>query len=174
MKTMPNSSNMTQSDGDSAQLVQAGSVTGEVTAILARMIGVIMLVLGLWSGVKVVLEAWSLYQNPARIERFAQIVARSSNLDKALPAARQHAKQATEGAAGAEGGAEAPAESALKLSYFIAWVIVIPLLLVIGLISMWSIKTGGDLALYKAFSGLTRGPRQLFSASPNALRQSVG
>ncbi len=162
---------MANSEGEPAQLIQAGSVTGEATAILARVIGVIMLVLGLWSGVKVVLEAWSLYQNPARIERFAQIVARSSNLDKALPMARQHAKQATEGAAAGADTAEAPAESALKLSYFIAWVIVIPLLLVIGLISMWSIKTGGDLALYKAFADLGRRPRQALSVTANTLRQ---
>jgi hypothetical protein len=117
----------------------------QTVALLTRLLGVGVLVVGLWTAVSVILEAWGLYREPARIERFADAIERGSNLD------RLFAPRA--GAAPAEAPAipappATPAEDSLRLSYFIAWIVVLLLLFVIGSLGMAAISTGGQLALY--------------------------
>ena len=63
---------------------QQPSRTTEVLAVIARLMGLIMLLIGLIIGIKVILEAWSLYDEPQRIERFANAIDQGSNLDQLL------------------------------------------------------------------------------------------
>lgn len=132
----------------SYQEADAKSTTNYLT-IFIRAVGVIVLLVGVWIGVKVMSEAWALYQAPHHIERFANAVEHGSNLDKVLSiraagiGAEHNMPDKTSMTRYEE--AEKPV---FKLSYFAAWGIVIMLLLLIGRLAMIAIKTGGELALY--------------------------
>lgn len=119
-------------------------------AVFVKAVGIIVLLVGLWIGVKVMSEAWALYQAPHHIERFASAVEHGSNLDKVLSirAAGTGAERNVSGKAGMAGYEEEGEKPVFKLSYFAAWGIVIMLLLLIGRLAMTAIKTGGELALY--------------------------
>jgi hypothetical protein len=98
-----------------------------VTEALVRLVGVVLLILGLWVAVNVVLEAWQLYQEPARIERIA---ARLS----------------------AVAGAPASADTAgggldQQLALLLAWPLALLLLLLLGRLAFWAVAHGGMLAL---------------------------
>ena len=103
-----------------------------------RVVGLVVLLVGLWAGVKVVLEAWALYEEPQRIERFAEAIAKGSNVDGVIGSLT----------ASDEGAGKAQAGGGFRLSYFAAWFIVLLLMFVIGSLSMAAITTGGQLALY--------------------------
>ncbi len=124
----------------------------QFTSIFVRLVGVILLLVGLWVSLKVIVEAWDLYRNPDHIERFAVAIERGSNLDKTVAAvtAPRSASRVTRDAG--EGQAEeitpAPVIPTLRLSYFLSWGIAILLLLLIGRLALASVKTGGELALY--------------------------
>ena len=125
-----------------------------IMAVTVRLIGLFLLLAGLWIAIQVMLEALELYQKPQKIERFALAIEQGSNIDKSLVSLRQSVIQ--------ESGDEAaglitPSEpepksyqstSNVRISYFLAWVIVILLLLLIARISLTAIKTGGELVLY--------------------------
>jgi hypothetical protein len=110
-----------------------------VFGVGVRGVGVVVLIVGVWIALEVVLEAWSLYQDPARIEVFAQYVEAGSNLD-GLVAGLAESAGASLGDKGAGGS--------LRLSYFAAWFIALLLLFVVGSLAMTAITTGGQLALY--------------------------
>jgi len=114
---------------------------------VVRAVGLVVLLLGLWVGVKVILEAWALYEDPSRIVRFADDIQRHSNLDGVLD---DLAAGTRADAAGAAPAAAPPRASGggLRLSYFAAWFIVLLLMFVIGSLAMAAITTGGSLALY--------------------------
>lgn len=118
------------------------SISRQVMSVLVRLVGVAVLFVGVWAGVKVILEAWALYNEPARIERLAQAIESGSNLDT-LFATRPGTQGEQAGATAATG-----ADATLRLSYFAAWFIALMLLLVIGTVAMSAISTGGRLALY--------------------------
>ncbi len=128
------------------------SRTYQISMLVVRGIGVLLLLVGLWIGLRVIGEAWALYDNPDRIQRFAKAVERGSNLDKTLitastkppppPAQLGHNAREATPAAPASPSAE------FRLSYFAAWAIAILLLMLIGRLAMSAIKTGGELALY--------------------------
>ena len=135
------------------------SRTYQISMLVVRAIGVVLLLVGLWIGLRVIGEAWALYDNPDRIQRFAKAVERGSNLDKSLVTASS--KQPTSGKESFQYRSdEADAERSdaeqsnltpsteFKLSYFAAWAIAILLLMLIGRLAMSAIKTGGELALY--------------------------
>ena len=108
--------------------------------LIVRTVGLCVLVVGLWVGVKVVLEAWALYQEPQRIESFAQAVEAGSNLDGLVADLAR--------SAGASDAVSDSAGGSLRLSYFAAWFIALLLMFVVGSLSMAAITTGGQLALY--------------------------
>jgi len=112
-----------------------------------RAIGVAVLLLGLWAGVKVILEAWALYEQPQRIERLASAIQQGSNIDGVIGSLAVPGEEAGEEAAGA-GAAPRPAGGGFRLSYFAAWFIALLLMFVIGSLAMAAITTGGRLALY--------------------------
>ncbi len=140
--------------GEAASMIQQG------IALIVRLVGLAVLLVGLWVGMKIILEAWSLYQSPERIERFAVAIERGSNLDKIFSVTVQRVSSDVVGAASDEPfssdsvpPAAADAEDAspapgLRLSYFAAWFIVMMLFLIIGSLAMSAITTGGRLALY--------------------------
>lgn len=126
-----------------------------------RVLGVLVLMVGLWLGLNVVLEAWKLYVEPARIERFAQAIERGSNIDRTFAPSRSEVSD-TMHQPGEEWQGEMPREGMaervtvapngqnahLRPSYFFAWVIVLVLLMVIGRLAVSAIRVGSDLALY--------------------------
>lgn len=134
--------NTAQFDQDS--LGEAGVIgtSSRLIGLLVRLAGIALLAVGLWVALGVIKEAWALYEQPARIERIAEAIDSGSNIDKLLAGA-----QASQGATTAQAAAPATAPS-LKVSYYLAWVIGILLLLLIGRLAMSAVKTGGELALY--------------------------
>lgn len=125
----------------------ASSMATDFMSFCVRLMGVFMLIVGLWMGVKVIVEVWALYRSPQHIERFADAIDQGSNLDKVLasftstrPKKTSHDESATVKIQGDK--------QAIRVSYFLAWIIVILLLMLIGRLALGAIKTGGELALY--------------------------
>ncbi|OGT31967.1 MAG: hypothetical protein A2W28_05225 [Gammaproteobacteria bacterium RBG_16_51_14] len=127
----------------------------ELISVVVRIIGLFLLFAGLWVAIQVLKESLDLYHNPANIERMAIAIEQGSNIDKSLAPLKESLE--TEGDTDPLSPAQinvekAPAKVTVKnefrLSYFIAWVIAILLLLLIARISLAAIKTGGELALY--------------------------
>ncbi len=132
----------------------------QIASVIVRMIGMLILFVGLYIGAKVILEAWGLYQTPERIEPFAAAIERGSNIDRIFSATVQRiSTEVTDdvvtqpGQAGEQAADQASApprkpDKALRLSYFAAWLIAMMLFLIIGSLAMSAISTGGRLALY--------------------------
>ncbi|MFW5450839.1 MAG: hypothetical protein ACKE9I_04500 [Methylophagaceae bacterium] len=131
------------------------SGTSTLLSAFVRVMGLIMLIIGLYIGIKVIFEAWDLYEEPQRIERFADAIERGSNLDSLLASltpklANKPVVAPVEGEQQTESvpiTAETQPEP-LRVTYFLAWFIAILLLMVIGGLASRAIKTGGELALY--------------------------
>lgn len=141
--------------GEDDDSIPALSVTGRVMTVVVRFVGVLLLVVGLIIGLKVIGEAWSLYTDPDRIERFATAIERGSNLDRALAPMRPTPLAVPAPNPLLDSGvALAPAPGLqdppppFRLSYFAGWFIALLLLLLIGRLSIAAIRTGGELALY--------------------------
>ena len=122
----------------SSGLLQLGLST------VVRLVGLVVLIVGLWVGIKIILEAWALYEEPSRIVRFADDIQNHSNLDGVIGSLAGEVA-ADAGKASAKGG---NAGGGLRLSYFAAWFIVLLLMFVIGSLAMAAITTGGHLVLY--------------------------
>lgn len=119
--------------------------TTNITHLIVRAAGFILMFVGLWIGLKTINEAWSLYQQPQNIERLARAIEQGSNLDKALTSRTDP----TVTDAGINGQVREVNEAlGFRLSYFVAWVIAILLLMLIGRLAIAAVKTGGELALY--------------------------
>lgn len=119
-----------------------------VIQVIVRGIGFILLFVGLWIGLKAINEAWGLYQYPQNIERLARAIEQGSNLDKAISAKTNAGDDTISGDETAAGMHEVNDALGFRLSYFVAWVIAILLLMLIGRLAIAAIKTGGELALY--------------------------
>ena len=120
---------------DADVIERAGSVIG----LLVRLIGVALLGVGIAVSLKVISEAFELYNNPQVIERFAEAIEQGSNLDAVLAPLEAEVKDAQ-----TPRRERAPS---LRLSYFAAWVVVLMLLVVVSGIAMAVVTTGGRLAL---------------------------
>lgn len=127
---------------------RALSIFQQLLAMLVRLLGLAFLIIGIGAAVMILREAWTLYQEPARIERFADAIERGSNLDKifALPA-EERAESTAEGEA--TGGADAPAgRTDFRPSYFASWFLVLLLMLVGSIVAISAVSAGGRLVLY--------------------------
>lgn len=115
----------------------------DLTHIIVRAFGFLLMIVGLWIGLKAINEAWGLYKEPQNIERFALAIEKGSNLDKSLSSIQGSSKANTE-------GTNSQSESVLgfRLSYFAAWMLAILLLMLVGRLALAAVKTGGELALY--------------------------
>jgi hypothetical protein len=126
----------------------ANANPNDILSIIVRLIGLVVLLVGLYIGIKVIFEAWHLYEEPQRIERFADAIEHGSNLDailasvtkgKSIPKLLENETAPTQ--------PQQPSPP-LKVTYFLAWGIVVILLMVIGSLATAAIRTGGQLALY--------------------------
>ncbi|MGH8468463.1 MAG: hypothetical protein ACREX3_05800 [Gammaproteobacteria bacterium] len=118
------------------------SATTQYIDIFVRLLGVVLVIAGLWIGLKVVIEAWNLYRMPHRIEVLATAVESGSHLDRALGSYTAASDEAP--------AKESRAPDALRLSYFLAWGIAMLLLLLAGSLTMAMIRAGAELALRDA------------------------
>jgi len=118
-------------------------------SIIVRILGLVMLLIGLFVGIKVIFHAWDLYKEPQNIERFADAIEQGSHLDVML--AKFTAQPKTNDSEAVIDQTLQKAETSpesLRLTYFLAWIIAVLLLMVIGGLASSAIKTGGQLALY--------------------------
>jgi len=138
-------------------------------AFIVRAIGLVVLILGLWLALEVLHEAWQLYHEPARIERFAEAIEAGSNIDRSIaplqmndtgeentattpaePSTDLNAYgQPSEGTQAQTEGTATEPQYRLRLSYYIAWVIALMLLLVLARIALSAMRTGGELVLFE-------------------------
>lgn len=131
----------------------------QIAHTVVRAGGFVLLSVGLWIALAVIAEAWSLYQEPQKVERFALAIEQGSHLDRALASTTSGRALASEEDAPAELGARArvtpatgaadnPEGASFRLSYFVAWILIILLLMLIGRLAIAAVKTGGELVLY--------------------------
>ena len=126
--------------------------------LVVRCFGLALMVVGLIVSLTVISSAWSLYRSPTHIESFAQAVEQGSHLDLTLSRATQSGRQQLDtndmvGVAplprAADSSASAPPQLAsFRFSYFMAWLLAILLLLLVGRLAIAAVRTGGELALY--------------------------
>jgi len=128
-------------DTADAVLPERASYATVALGALVRLVGLAVLLVGLWVGVKIILEAWALYEDPSRIVRFADDIQRHSNLDGVIGTISSESADASQAGKSSQGGG-------FRLSYFAAWFIVLLLMFVIGSLAMTAIATGGQLTLY--------------------------
>ncbi len=119
--------------------------------VMVRAFGFILMLVGLWIGLAVLLEAWGLYREPTHIERFARAIEKGSNLDRALANTRPQRELEQQSLVERKSTPRAATrrdDVSFRLSYFAAWVVAILLLLLVGRLAIAAIKTGGELMLY--------------------------
>jgi hypothetical protein len=123
-----------------------------VMSIIVRFIGMFLLLAGLWVAFQVMMEALELYREPQKIERFATAIEKGSNIDRSLSSFRNTiSEEQDENGLAKEPATPAPAATSgsnVRVSYFLAWIIVLMLLMLIGSISLRAVKTGGELVLF--------------------------
>ena len=117
----------------------------DILSIVVRMCGLLLLFIGMWIAIQVFSEALSLYHDPDNIERMATAIEAGSNIDKSIAPIRDSLLDEE----GAKQNSEASADG-FRISYFIAWIIDLLLLLLLARIAIMAVKTGGELALYDA------------------------
>ncbi len=120
-------------------------------SFFVRLMGLFTLLAGLWVGVIVITEVLGLYKGPHSIERFADAIDKGSNLDKVLASFSSKKSKRVKRREGLIDEPEVTTtknDDALRVSYFLAWIIAIFLLMLIGRLAILAIKTGGELALY--------------------------
>ena len=133
---------------------RAQAIFQQWLAILVRLLGLCFLVVGIGAAVMILREAWTLYQDPVRIERFAVAIEHGSNLDKifALNGGKT-AETGDQGEAAGDSSAQSVASSTagsatLRLSYFAGWFLVLLLMLVASITAIAAVSAGGRLVLY--------------------------
>ncbi|MEQ8235138.1 MAG: hypothetical protein RLW61_03885 [Gammaproteobacteria bacterium] len=125
--------------------------SSRLLGLVVRSTGLVLLAVGFVVALMVIASAWSLYEEPSRIEAFAREVEHGSNLDLTLAGSVAAGRAELEGTrpdgatVATRNGEPAPA---FRFSYFIAWAIAILLLLLIGRLAIAAVRTGGELALY--------------------------
>ena len=107
-------------------------VANDLLAVAVRCVGIVMMVMGLWIAYDVVVEAWALYNEPARIEPLADAMAKGTNIDAAILSAA---------------GGDSDADTAPRISYALAWFFAPILLFPAGYLAMLAVRVGGSLAL---------------------------
>ncbi len=135
----------------------------DVMSIIVRFCGLMLLFVGLWIAIQVFNEALALYKDPANIERMATAIEAGSNIDKSIAPIRDSILGDDTSVAEAALKAKNNTDGLFRVSYFIAWVVDLLLLLLLARISIMAIKTGGELALYDA--QIKRFARQIVKAN---------
>ena len=130
---------------------RVGSVVTTISVSLVRLVGVFLVMVGVWAGVKVILEAWSFYNEPSKIERFAFALERSAGLGN-ITAKRGTRAQGGHSGVGPGEANEKPTPGprqarSVRVSYLLAWPLVILLLLLIGKLASWAMHAGMQMAV---------------------------
>lgn len=141
---------------DNPEQVTRVATVIQFTEIFVRLAGVLLLLVGLVVGIQVIIEAWDLYRSPEHIERFSWAIEKGTNLDKSiaaltkspLPSSKTNEPGEQLDHAARSPDTQAYVDESIKLSYLLAWIIAILLLVLIGRLALAAIKTGGELALY--------------------------
>ena len=119
------------------------------SAIMVQFIGVVLLVVGLWAALHVLLEAMRLYRDPVRIEQLALAIERGSNLDNTLNQNFMDGELRDDNTASTGASRSAPTAGGVRLTYFVAWVVALLILMLIAMIALATIRTGAELLLQK-------------------------
>lgn len=133
---------------------RALGILHQLLAILVRLLGLGFLVVGIGAAVIILNEAWTLYQEPARIERFALAIERGSNLDKIFAlAGSESAKTGEQGDTAGESSPQSDtnpsaASTNFRPSYFAGWFLALLLMLVASITAIAAVSAGGRLVLY--------------------------
>ncbi len=122
-------------------------VPSRIISIIVRVCGLVLLFVGFSVALQIIHEALDLYRNPENIERVAVVIEKGSNLDKSLAPLGEYLQDTGDETETAPEAHKQP-ESGVRLSYFVAWVVELLLLLLVARIALAAIKTGGELALY--------------------------
>lgn len=121
----------------------------DVLSVVVRLCGLLLLFIGLWIAIQVFNEALALYKDPANIERMASAIEAGSNIDKSIAPIRESILGNDESDIEVKNKANPKSNTeSFRVSYFIAWVVDLLLLLLLARIAIMAIKTGGELALY--------------------------
>ena len=124
--------------------------------LTVRYFGLCLMVVGLLVSLMVIISAWSLYRSPGHIERFAEAVEQGSRLDLTLSRVTQNGQQQLDTSdragislpSGSSATKTATPQASFRFSYFMAWLIAILLLMMVGRLAIAAVRTGGELALY--------------------------
>ena len=120
---------------------RALGIIQQLLAVIVRLLGLCFLVVGIGAAVVILNEAWMLYQEPQRIDRFALAIEQGSNLDKIFTLSGGEAEGEAAAAAPATGGN-------LRLSYFAGWFLVLLMMLVASIVAISAVSAGGRLVLF--------------------------
>lgn len=132
-------------------------MTNNIMSMIVRGAGMLLLLMGMWMGMKTLNIILDLYQTPETIERFATKIEQGSGIDKAIAPAKEiiaSTNSSTESNPNelqefeAKPKKNSASQQGLRMSYFFAWAIVLILLLILGRLSLIAIKVGGELVLY--------------------------
>ncbi len=162
MYEFDNNNNEEEAETTQPAMSSLNEATKDVLSIVVRMCGLMLLFIGLWIAIQVFNEALALYKDPANIERMATAIEAGSNIDKSIVPIRD-SLLADEGAEIETASKTKETTDGFRISYFIAWVVDLLLLLLLARIAIMAIKTGGELALYDA--QVKRLARQIIQAS---------
>jgi len=131
---------------------RALGILQQLLAVLVRLLGLCFLVVGIGAAVVILHEAWMLYQEPDRIDRFALAIERGSNLDKIFALSGSETVTTSEQGESAGSAPSSPGPSSdsanLRLSYFAGWFLVLLLMLVASITAISAVSAGGRLVLF--------------------------
>lgn len=125
-----------------------------VGTALARLAGLVLLLVGVWGAVQVLGQAWDLYRNPDSVSRFGEAVERGTHIDRALLPANRRSS--------GTGDSYAATGDDFRPSHVLGWVVAIIMLLVLGRLAYWLLVAGSLL--------LRSGPRAARSPPTNRRR----
>lgn len=151
-----------QAETSQSSMSSFNEVSKDVLSVVVRLCGLMLLFIGLWIAIQVFNEALALYKDPANIERMASAIEAGSNIDKSIAPISETILEEDEANSDIETAVKDNTEG-FRISYFIAWIVDLLLLLLLARISIMAIKTGGELALYDA--QIKKFARQLLKTS---------
>lgn len=151
-----------QAETSQSSMSSFNEVSKDVLSVVVRLCGLMLLFIGLWIAIQVFNEALALYKDPANIEHMASAIEAGSNIDKSIAPISETILEEDEANSDIETTVKDNTEG-FRISYFIAWIVDLLLLLLLARISIMAIKTGGELALYDA--QIKKFARQLLKTS---------
>ncbi len=119
-------------------------------AFLIRTCSLLLFLLGIGVAGWGLDQAWTLYHEPAQIERFAKAVEHSSHIDQLLANAVRKGLATQEELAIPPLVQDGNEPEVFRISYFLAWIIAILLLLLITRIAFAAVSVGAKSALYRS------------------------